>query len=201
MKPILIAALTFGVVNSAAKATDLSSTQGAGSACFAAVTVTGSEGVRAIVSNVLAPANGANPSPCPVQVSFLDADGALIGEATTVQLRPAESTSVQASQPSKLVRAVVSVGDAANFASVCAIKTNLEVFDAQTGTTFVSVPGGSDRGECSAPLAPAPSVPRKSVPGQVNATAPVATFQISRRAAPLKAGSSVPANIPQKTKK
>jgi hypothetical protein len=81
--------------------------------------------------------------PCQVQVSFFGADGSLIGNATTVQLKAGESTSVPASQPSKLVRAVVSVGDVVDPAKLCALKTRVEIFDVQTGTTFVSVSGDS----------------------------------------------------------
>jgi hypothetical protein len=69
------------------------------------------QGVRAIVSNVLALANGTHLAPCQVQVSFFGADGSLIGKATTVLLKAGESTSVPASNPSKLVRSIVSIGD------------------------------------------------------------------------------------------
>ena len=72
-------------------------TEGAG---FAAMSLTKDQGMRAIVSNVLAPANGTHLAPCQVQVRFFGADGSLIGDATTVQLKAGESTSVSASNPS-----------------------------------------------------------------------------------------------------
>ena len=97
--------------------------------------------LRAIVSNVLAPVNGTQLAPCQVQVSFIGADGSLIGDVTTMQLKPGESTSVPASHPSKLMRAIVSIGEVVDSAKVCALRTSVEIFDMQTGVTFVSVPG------------------------------------------------------------
>lgn len=106
---------------------------------FVAVSVTNNQGVRVIVSNVLAPPNGAHLAPCQVHVSFFGADGRLIGQETTLQLKAGESTSVEASQPLKLVRGVVSTG--VDDPAVCTLRTSVEVFDKQTGTTFISVPG------------------------------------------------------------
>jgi hypothetical protein len=60
-----------------------------------------------------------------------------------VQLKAGESTSVPASHPSKLVRAIVSIGDVVDPPKVCALRTSVETFDVQTGLTFVSVPGES----------------------------------------------------------
>ena len=111
MKIIPFVTLAFAIVSLAAQADELAASPRAQGALFAAVSVTNGQGVRAIISNVLAPANGAHLAPCQVQVSFFGADGSLIGNATTVQLKPGESTSVPASHPSKLVRAVVSAGD------------------------------------------------------------------------------------------
>jgi hypothetical protein len=95
--------------------------------------------MRAIISNVLTPASGIQPAPCPVQVRFFRADGSMIGVATAVQLKPGESTSVPVSQPANLVRAVVSIDDVIDSAKICALRTSVEIFDKQTGTTFNSV--------------------------------------------------------------
>jgi hypothetical protein len=188
MKASLLAALAFTISSSAAQADELSPrTEGAR---FAAVSLTNGLGVRAIISNVIATANGAHLTPCQVQVSFVGADGSLIGAATTVQLKPGESTSVPASHPSKLVRAIVSVGDVADPAKVCELRTSLEVFDLQTGTTYVSVPGefhGSDS-ECRAPGTSSLGATRKSVPGREN-SAPTATSSLSGRKVLPKTGS------------
>jgi hypothetical protein len=92
---------------------------------FAAVSLTDGQGARAIISNVLVPANGGHLAPCQVQVSFFGADGSHIGNAKTVQLKAGESASVPASQPSKLVRAVVSI-DVVDPAKLCALRTRME---------------------------------------------------------------------------
>jgi hypothetical protein len=140
------------------------------------MSLTKDQGLRAIISNVLAPGNGTVLAPCQVQVSFFDADGSAVGDATTVQLKAGESTSVPASHPSKLVRAIVSIGDVVDPAKVCALKTSVEIFDVQTGLTFVSVPGESigSNSECSVSVAPALGAVRNNVSGRKNSR-PVAT--------------------------
>jgi hypothetical protein len=141
------------------------------------MTLTKDQGVRAIISNVLAPANGTHLAPCQVRVSFFGADGSLIGNATTVQLKAGESTSVPASKPSKLVRTIVSIGgDVVDPAKVCALRTSVEIFDVQTDTTFVSVPGESigSNSECSVSAVPSLVVAPKNSFGRKN-SAPVAT--------------------------
>jgi hypothetical protein len=55
-----------------------------------------------------------------VQVSFFGGDGSLIGQTTTVELKAGESTSVPASNPSRLVRAIVTMGEGVDLAKVCA---------------------------------------------------------------------------------
>jgi hypothetical protein len=104
MKIVLSVALALAIDSSAGQADELA-------ARFAAMSLVEGQGVRAIVSNVLALANGTHHAPCQVQVSFFGADGSLIGKATTVLLKAGESTSVPASNPSKLVRSIVSIGD------------------------------------------------------------------------------------------
>ena len=131
MKIIAVAALLLVLANSPGHADQL--------ARFVAVSVTNNQGVRAIVSNVPAPSNGAHVAPCPLHVNFFGDDGRLIGQETTLQLKAGESAAVEASQPSKLVRGVVST--AVDDPAVCTLKTGIEVFDKQTGTTFISVPG------------------------------------------------------------
>ena len=143
---------------------------------FAAMSLTKDQGVRAVISNVLVPANDAHLAPCQVQVSFFGADGSLIGDPTTVQLKAGESTSVPAVHPSKLVRAIVSIDDAVDSAKACALKTRVEIFDLQTDTTFVSVPGKSIGGnsECSVSTAPALGAVRKNAASRRNSS-PVTT--------------------------
>ena len=76
-----------------------------------------------------------------MQVSFFGADGAPIGDPTTVQLKAGESASVPAVRPSKLVRAIVSIDDVIDSAKLSALRTRVEIFDVQTDTIFVSVSG------------------------------------------------------------
>jgi len=169
MKIILLAILALAIGSSAGQADERAASPRAEGARFAAMSLTDAQGVRAIISNVLAPANGTQLAPCQVQVSFFGADGSLIGNATTVQLKAGESTSVPASHPSKLVRAIVSISDVVDPAKVCALRTSLEIFDVQTDTTFVSVPGESgSNSECSVSVAPALGAARKNVSGRKN---------------------------------
>ena len=199
MKIVVFAALALAVGCSAGLADQLVTSRGVEGARFAAMSLTKDQSARAIISNVLAPADGADLTPCQVRVSFFGADGSLIGDATTVQLKAGESISVPAARPSKLVRATVSIGDVADAAKVCALKTNLEIFDVQTGTTFVSVPAeptGSNS-ECRVPIAPLHSATRKNLSGREN-SAPVATSSSpSGRTASPKTRSPVLAATPQ----
>jgi hypothetical protein len=168
--------LALAIGSSAGQADQLAASPWAEGARFAAVSLTNGQSVRAIVSNVLAPANGAHLAPCPVQVKFFGADGSLIDNATTVQLKAGESTSVPASHPSKLVRAIVSIGNVVDPTKVCALRTSVEIFDVQTGTTFVSVSGefvGSNS-ECIVSVAPALGAARKKLSSREN-SAPIAT--------------------------
>ena len=176
MKVIVFAALGLAIGGSACQAGELAALPRAESARFAAMSLAKDQGMRAVVSNVLAPANGTHPAPCQVQVRFFGADGSLIGEATTVQLKAGESTSVSASNPTKLVRATVNIGDVVDGAKPCLLKTSVEVFDVQTGVTFVSIPGESIDGnaERDVSVSLVPRTERKYVSGQKNAT-PVAT--------------------------
>ena len=176
MKTITVVFLAFSISSSASEADELAASLGVEGARFSAMSVTKDQGVRVIVSNVLVPANDIRPAPCQVQVSFFGPDGSPIGSATMVQLKAGESASVVASQPSKLVRSVVSIGNVADPAKVCALRTNVEIFDVQTGTTFVSVPGESINGstECSVSPASALLLARRNLFGRKN-SAPVAT--------------------------
>jgi hypothetical protein len=173
MRKLLLPVLVFAVGGSAARAIDFTDSPGPRDVRFAAVSVTDSEGVRAVVSNVLAYANVDGASSCSIVVKFFGADGALMGEATSAQIRAGESISVPASDPSGLVRAIVSVDGAADSAKSCILKTSLEVFDARSGTTFVSVPGEAydNHGECGTPIAPSSGIEHTNAPGQVHRTA------------------------------
>jgi hypothetical protein len=143
MKTIVFAALGLAIGGSAGRAGEVAALPRSEGARFAAMSLAKDQGMRAIVSNVLAPAIGTHLAPCQVQIRFFGADGSLIGEATTVQLKAGESTSVSASNPSTLVRANVSIGNVVDAAKLCLLKTSVEVFDVQTGVTFVSIPGES----------------------------------------------------------
>ena len=198
MKIIAFAALALAIGCSTGLADQLATSRGAEGARFAAVSLTKDQSVRAIISNVLAPANGAHLAPCQVRVSFFGADGSLIGNATTVQLKAGELISVPASQPSKLVRATVSIGDVVDPAKVCALRTSVEIFDVQTGTTFVSVPGESigSNSECSVSVAPSLGAAGKNVSGREN-SGPVATSSsLSGRTVSPKPRSPVLAATP-----
>jgi len=92
MKLILFSALALAMGSSASHADDLAASPQAKGARFAAMSLTKDQGLRAIISNVLAPANGTVLASCQVQVSFFDADGSAVGDATTVQLKAGEST-------------------------------------------------------------------------------------------------------------
>jgi hypothetical protein len=198
MKIIVFAALALAIGSSAGQANEPAASLRAEGARFAAMSLTSDQGARAIISNVLAPANGNHFAPCQVQVSFFGGDGSLIGDATTVQLKAGESTSVPASNPSKLVRVTVSIGDVVDPAKVCALRTSVEIFDVQTGMTFVSIPGepmGSNS-ECSVSVAPVLRIERKNVSGRKN-SAPVATStSLSAGTVPPKTRSPVLAATP-----
>jgi hypothetical protein len=193
MKIVVFAALTLAIGCSTGRADQLVTSRGVEGARFAAMSLTKDQSARAIISNVLAPADRADLTPCQVRVSFFGADGSLIGDTTTVQLKAGESVSVPAAQPSKLVRATVSIGDVVDPAKVCALRTNLEIFDVQTGTTFVSVPAES---ECSVSIAPLHSAARKNIAGRENSP-PVAissspsgrTVSPKTRSSPVLAGT------------
>jgi hypothetical protein len=176
MKIVVFAALVLAIGSSTGQADQLAASARAEGACFAAMSLTNGQGARAIISNVLAPANGADLAPCQVQVSFF-----LIGNVTTVPLKAGESTSVLASQPSQLVRATVSIGDVVDPSKACELRTRVEIFDVQTDTTFVSVPGESigSNGECSLSVAPALGAARENVSGRENSEPIAITSSLS----------------------
>jgi hypothetical protein len=197
MRIILFAAVALAIGSSAVRAEELAASPRAEGARFAAMSLTDAQGARAIISNVLA-INATHLAPCQVQVSFFGADGSLIGNATTVQLKAGESTSVPASHPSKLVRAVVSIGDVVDPAKVCALKTSVEIFDVQTDTTFVSISGeviGSNN-ECSVSVAPALGAARRNISGRKNSGALAITSSISGGTASPRTRSPVLAATP-----
>lgn len=108
---------------------------------FAALTVTDGQGARAVISNAPAPGTDTNVTPCKVQVKFFDAEGSLIGDAETLQLKPGASGSITATGTLALVRAAVSIDESSDASSLCELKARVEIFDLHTGTTFISVSG------------------------------------------------------------
>jgi hypothetical protein len=176
MKRIVCAVLGLAIGGSPGRAGEVAALPRTEGARFAAMSLAKDQGMRAIVSNVLAPAIGTHLAPCQVQIRFFGADGSLIGETTTVQLKAGESTSVSASNPSTLVRATVNIGDVVDPAKLCLLKTSVEVFDVQTGMTFVSLPGESMDGDRERDISVSSALPaeRKNLSGRKNRT-PVAT--------------------------
>jgi len=110
---------------------------------FAAVNVTHGQGVRAVVSNVLAPAAGTPPAACPVVVQFFKGDGSSLGSPESVDLDPGVSAAVPAGSASGMVRGTFAVladpsdptktGDPDG---ICAIRSSQEVFDVTSGKTL-----------------------------------------------------------------
>ena len=198
MKTIAFAASALAIGCSTGIADQLVTSRGVEGARFVAMSLTKDQNARAIISNVLVPVDGADLTPCQVRVSFFGADGSLIGNATTVQLKAGELISVPAAQPSKLVRATVSIGDVVDPAKLCALRTSLEIFDVQSGTTFVSIPGESLRSnsECSASIAPLHSATRKNVPGRENSAPVTISSSPSGRTVSPKTRSPVLASTP-----
>jgi hypothetical protein len=197
MKADLLAAFTIAAIGcSAGHTNELAAAPRAQGAHFAAMSLINGQGLRAIVSNVLAPANGTRLAPCQIQVRFIGADGSLIGNATTIQLKAGESTSVPASEPAKLVRTVVSIGD--DPAKTCALRTRVEIFDLETGMTFVSVTGESvdSNGEGSVSRAPSAGVARKNSSGRANSARVANSSPVSGGAASPKPRPPVLAATP-----
>lgn len=191
---IAFVALSLAVSSSAGRAEEIALSRAEGMR-FAAMSLTSGQGVRAVVSNVLLSTGVADLAPCNVQVSFFGADGSLIEKTTTVQLKAGELTSVPASNPPKLVRAAVSI-DAASPPNACALRTTLEVFDVQTGTTFVVVPSENidSNNECNVSVVAQPlRAARRNVSARGTA-APGASSSL--HAAPRRTSSPVLASTP-----
>ena len=125
-------------------------------AIFAALTVSKDQSARVLISNVTASGEGANSIPCQVQVRFFGSDGPLQDEMTALQLKPGESRSVVVSHPANLMRASVGVENDGETFRACELKARVEVFDLQTGTTFVSVAADPPIGhfECASSSVP-----------------------------------------------
>lgn len=124
-------------------------------AIFAVLTVSNDQSMRVLVSNVTASAEGTTP-PCQVQVKFFGSDGSLVDEVAALQLKPGESRSVAVSHPANLLRASVGVDSDVDLSKACELKARVEVFDLQTGTTFVSVASDPSAGhfECASSSVP-----------------------------------------------
>jgi hypothetical protein len=203
MRVILLAAWTVAIGISATRANEQATSPRTQGTRFAAMSLTKDQGVRAIISNVFQPEDSAYRTPCPVQVSFFGADGSMIGKATVVQLKAGESSSVLASRPPKLVRAVVSIGDVVDPAKACLLRTSIEIFDVQTDTTFVSVPGESIGGDggCGAVATQALVAARNNVSGRKSSTPAATTPSVSGGTVSPSPRSAVlaatPANAPR----
>jgi hypothetical protein len=158
------------------------------------MSLTSGQGVRAIVSNVLTYTGTNDIPPCKVQVSFFGPDGSLIENSTTLPLKAGESTSVAASNPTKLVRATVSI-EATSPANACALRTTLEVFDVRTGTTFAAVPSEniSSNNECSVSVAQPLHTARRNV---TTRSVPASGASPSLHPGPKRTSSPVLASTP-----
>jgi hypothetical protein len=114
---------------------------------FVAVTLFDGQGVRAVVSNVLAPAAGTTVAACPVTVAFFNGEGNAVGNPETVNLNPGASATVAAKFAPRVVRASFTLfadpsnptepGDPNN---ICAIRSSQEVFEVFTGRTVSANP-------------------------------------------------------------
>jgi hypothetical protein len=114
---------------------------------FVAVNLFDGEGVRAVVSNVLAPPAGTSVAACPVTVTFFNGDGSPVGSAETVNLNPGVSAIVTAKFAPRFVRTNLTLfadpsnptapGDPNN---ICAIRSSQEVFGVFTGRTISANP-------------------------------------------------------------
>jgi hypothetical protein len=125
-------------------------------AIFAALTVGNDQSARVLISNVTASGEGTNPPPCQVQVKFFGSDGSLLDEMAALQLKPGESRSVTVSHPANLLRVSVGAESDVDISKACELKARVEVFDLQTGTTFVSVAADPSIGhfECASSSVP-----------------------------------------------
>lgn len=155
MKPIFFSA--FGCLLACVTGAAASTTPRTELAIFPAFTVSTDQSARVVISNIAASGEGTNSTPCEVQVKFFGPDGSLEGEAAELQLKPGESRSVTVSHPQNLLRASVGVQSDTEVSTACQLKARVEVFDVQTGTTFVSLAAdpSSLRPECASSSLPA----------------------------------------------
>jgi hypothetical protein len=114
---------------------------------FVAVNLIDGEGVRAVVSNVLAPAAGTAVAACPVAVTFLNGEGSPAGSSETVNLNPGVSATVTAKFAPRFVRTSLTLfADPSNPTEpgdpngICAIRSSQEVFEVFTGRTISANP-------------------------------------------------------------
>jgi hypothetical protein len=101
---------------------------------FAPVTLTAGQGARVLIANVLLPDAQTQSSACPVVVRFFGGDGAMQGIAEASLPAGVTRAVIGPSTPG-LVRAIVSIKDAADPNRSCAVKSTFEVYNIRTGAT------------------------------------------------------------------
>jgi hypothetical protein len=116
---------------------------------FAPVTLAAGQGVRVVVANVLMTEPGARPNSCPVVVRFLGGDGTAIS-STELGMPAGAARSIGAAMPPGIVRAIVTIRDAADPNRICALRASFEVFNTATGATLFAMSSAClGGGECS----------------------------------------------------
>lgn len=128
---------------------------------FAPISVASGQGLRLVVANVRVPAPGEPTTACPAVVRFFDSTGALIGAENDFPLAPGASLAVSAPGAYGLVRAIISVSGLMDPNGLCALKSNVELFDSGTGKTLILFAGQSCLGaaECASSAEPSARSP------------------------------------------
>ena len=101
---------------------------------FAPVTLMAGQGARVLVANVLLADAQAQPNACPVVVRFFGGDGVMLGIAEASLPAGVTRVVIGPSTPG-IVRAIVSIKDAADPNRICAVKSTFEVYNIRTGAT------------------------------------------------------------------
>ena len=104
---------------------------------FAPVSVAAGQGLRVVVANVRIPGSGESTAACPTVVQFFDSTGALIGAEQDFPLAPGASMSITGAGAAGLVRVIVSASELTDSNGLCALKSNVELFDSSSGKTLI----------------------------------------------------------------